>query len=151
MALDGSAFGLKDLHAAAAAAGRYADAVKSSVRALVSVDGKLDRKRLDAEQHVVHGLAWIATYAETLAQVAHWAERLGAEGKFGETEALMWRAERHPHLSSTTLPKMMLAAGSASDVTTSDTRLTSDRVRSRPPVMLYTMPGGWGFGGYASG
>jgi (2S)-methylsuccinyl-CoA dehydrogenase len=89
MALDGSAFGLKDLQAAAAAAGRYADAVKSSVRALVSVDGKLDRKRLDSEQHVVHGLAWIATYAETLAQVAHWADRLGAEGKLGETEALM--------------------------------------------------------------
>ncbi|MFZ4603457.1 MAG: acyl-CoA dehydrogenase family protein [Caulobacterales bacterium] len=89
MPLDGSAFSLADLHACAAAAGRYAGAVKAAVRAVVSVDGKLDRKRLDAEQHLVHGLAWIATYAETLAQVANWADRLAAEGKFGETEQLL--------------------------------------------------------------
>ncbi|MBU6372486.1 MAG: acyl-CoA dehydrogenase family protein [Alphaproteobacteria bacterium] len=89
MPLDGSAFGLADIHAVAAAADRYAAAVKQAVRAQVAVDGKFDRKRLDAEQHVVHGLAWIATYAETLRQVADWAERLCAEGKFGEVERLL--------------------------------------------------------------
>mmetsp|Transcript_4682 Transcript_4682/g.11542 ORF Transcript_4682/g.11542 Transcript_4682/m.11542 type:complete len:245 (+) Transcript_4682:425-1159(+) len=44
------------------------------------------------------------------------------------------------YASSTTAPKMMLHEGSARLVTTSDTRLTSCRVRSLPPVMLYTMP-----------
>ena len=41
------------------------DAALAAVRARVSVNGKVDRKLIDAEQHVVHGLAWYATYVET--------------------------------------------------------------------------------------
>jgi hypothetical protein len=48
------------------------------------------------------------------------------------------------YASSMTAPKMMLQAGSARLVTTSETRLTSESVRSLPPVMLYTMPAGGG-------
>jgi (2S)-methylsuccinyl-CoA dehydrogenase len=51
-------------------------------------DGKPDRAAVDAEQHLAHGLAWAASYAETLLQTAEWAQALSAEGRFGEAEAL---------------------------------------------------------------
>jgi len=89
MPLDGSQFAAADIQIAAAAAERYPAAATAFVRERASLGGKLDRKRLDAEQHIVHGLAWVATYAETLRQVAHWAERLQADGAFGEIERLM--------------------------------------------------------------
>jgi (2S)-methylsuccinyl-CoA dehydrogenase len=75
------------LSAAAGAAGVYAAAVKSAVAARVKVNGKVDRRAIDAEQHVVHGLAWVATYAETLVQLAGWISRLGAN--CGEAEELI--------------------------------------------------------------
>ena len=77
------------LEAAAAGAGAYADAAKAAVGPLVTKDGKLDRAALDREQHVVHGLAWVATYAETLREVRDWARALSDAGKFGETEQLL--------------------------------------------------------------
>jgi len=40
-------------------------------------------------QHSTHGFAWLATYLEALKQLSAWAERLSAEGKFGETEELI--------------------------------------------------------------
>ncbi len=60
----------------------------TAVAARVSRDGRLDRTALDAEQHVAHGLAWAAAYAQTLRQTAVWARALEAEGKLGEAEAL---------------------------------------------------------------
>lgn len=54
--------------------------------------------------------------------------------------AMMVTCTSPSYWSSITAPKMTLALGSARDVTTSDTRLTSCSVRSLPPVMLYTMP-----------
>jgi len=71
---------------AAAAADAYAEAAKDALRALVAPGGKVDRARLDAEQHAAHGLAWIATYAEALRETAAWAERLEADGKLGAAE-----------------------------------------------------------------
>ena len=59
---------------------------KAAVSALVTRDGRLDRAALDAQQHVAHGLAWAAAYAQTLRQTAAWARDLG--GDFGEAEAL---------------------------------------------------------------
>mmetsp|Transcript_9353 Transcript_9353/g.23905 ORF Transcript_9353/g.23905 Transcript_9353/m.23905 type:complete len:226 (-) Transcript_9353:614-1291(-) len=44
------------------------------------------------------------------------------------------------YFSSMQVPKMTLALGSAREVTTSETALTSESVRSLPPVILYTMP-----------
>jgi (2S)-methylsuccinyl-CoA dehydrogenase len=55
----------------------------------VSKAGKIDRAAIDREQHLVHGLAWVATYAETLREVAGWARALSSDGKFSETEALL--------------------------------------------------------------
>ena len=74
--------------AADAVAGFVAEA-KISVKARISNGGKIDRKLADAEQHAVHGFGWYASYAELMNQTAGWAERLSADGKFGETEALL--------------------------------------------------------------
>jgi (2S)-methylsuccinyl-CoA dehydrogenase len=59
----------------------------SAVRARVSRDGRIDRVLIDAEQHGAHGLAWIATYVETLRETANWAAALAAEDRFGAPEA----------------------------------------------------------------
>ena len=45
-------------------------------------------EELDREQHAAHGLAWLATYAATIRQLAGYASRLTAQGRFGEAEAL---------------------------------------------------------------
>ena len=44
---------------------------------------------IEAGQHAVHGLAWFATYTETLRQTAKYAERVQREGRFGEIEMLL--------------------------------------------------------------
>jgi (2S)-methylsuccinyl-CoA dehydrogenase len=62
--------------------------VQAAVAERTSQDGRTDRRRLDDEQHVAHGLAWMAAYAETLRQTAAWARGLAAAGRFGEAEAL---------------------------------------------------------------
>jgi (2S)-methylsuccinyl-CoA dehydrogenase len=80
---------LRDLNDVAGAASTYADAARAAVRARVSRGGKIDRAAIDREQHVVHGLAWVATYAETLREVRDWARTLSETGSFGETEQLL--------------------------------------------------------------
>jgi len=61
---------------------------KARVTARVMPAGRIEAKRLDAEQHAAHGLAWLATYAATLRELASFATRLEGEGKLGETEQL---------------------------------------------------------------
>lgn len=77
------------LREAGVATERFVRAATAAVRAKVSTGGKLDRRALDREQHMVHGLAWYATYAELFREIAGWADRLTAAGQFGETEALL--------------------------------------------------------------
>jgi len=72
-----------------AEAGRFEQAVRGVVRALVVREGRIDRQALDAEQHLVHGLAWIATYAETFRQMAAWHDDLAARHRLGDTERLL--------------------------------------------------------------
>lgn len=83
---------LQDLPARLAEAADVAEdlvaRMKQATMARVSSEGRLDRRALDAEQHVAHGLAWAASYAETLRQTAAWAKALDAEGRLGEAEAL---------------------------------------------------------------
>ncbi|MGI9388206.1 MAG: acyl-CoA dehydrogenase family protein [Methyloligellaceae bacterium] len=55
----------------------------------VTDSGKTDAEALEQEQHVTHGLAWLATYTASLTQMASYAVRLTAEGRFGETESLL--------------------------------------------------------------
>ncbi|MFO1132452.1 MAG: acyl-CoA dehydrogenase family protein [Hyphomicrobiales bacterium] len=61
---------------------------KAKVAARVMPGGKINSRLLDEEQHAAHGLAWLATYAATLRELANYATRLEAEGKLGETEQL---------------------------------------------------------------
>ncbi|MDO9474259.1 MAG: acyl-CoA dehydrogenase family protein [Caulobacter sp.] len=77
------------LREAADAAGAFVHEAKGPVKARISAGGKIDRKLADVEQHAVHGYGWYASYGELLNQVAGWAERLDADGAFGETEALL--------------------------------------------------------------
>jgi (2S)-methylsuccinyl-CoA dehydrogenase len=64
------------------AADRLVAAAKSAVAARVA------GSNIDAEQFAAHGLAWYATYAETLRQTLAWAGRLEGAGKLHEIEAL---------------------------------------------------------------
>ena len=59
------------------------------VRELVSAEGRVSGAALEAHQTAAHGLAWLATYVESLRQMQGWAQKLSAEGQFGETEALI--------------------------------------------------------------
>lgn len=61
---------------------------KARVAARVMPGGKINSRLLDEEQHAAHGLAWLATYAATLRELCHFAGRLEADGKLGETEQL---------------------------------------------------------------
>jgi (2S)-methylsuccinyl-CoA dehydrogenase len=73
--------------AAAAVDGVFARA-KQKVAARVMPGGKINSALLDAEQHMAHGLSWLATYAAAIRELASFAKRLEAEGRFGETEQL---------------------------------------------------------------
>jgi (2S)-methylsuccinyl-CoA dehydrogenase len=62
---------------------------RARLAAKLTVDGKLQSARLDAEQHAVHGLAWLATYAETLKSMAQYVQALETQGRFGPMERLI--------------------------------------------------------------
>jgi len=77
------------LDQAADAATTLRDRAIEGVSAKVSAGDKLDNAALEREQHAVHGLAWIATYAEAIVQLASYARRMEGEGRFGEMESLL--------------------------------------------------------------
>ena len=62
---------------------------KAAVAAMVSENGRVSGALVDAHQTAAHGYAWLATYAESLRQMQAWAEKLEAEGTFGEMEKLI--------------------------------------------------------------
>ncbi len=68
----------------------YEEAV-ANVRAKVTKHGKLSNAAIEREQHAAHGLAWFATYVESLREPLAYAERMLAEGRYGETEDLLTR------------------------------------------------------------
>ena len=68
---------------------RLLEAAKSAVRATVSQDGKVSNTLVEENQTAAHGLAWLATYAQSLHQMQLWAEKLDADGTFSETEQLI--------------------------------------------------------------
>ncbi len=81
-----------------AAAGLVAKA-REQVAARVRSDGRLSPARLSTDQHAVHGLAWLATYAESMRQLGAYAERLSGEGRFGPVEALTLRVAAGEYLA----------------------------------------------------
>ncbi len=62
-----------------------------AVRAQVTRDGQLSARAVDREQRATHGLAWLATYVEAVRQLAAYAERMQAAGRFDATEELLVR------------------------------------------------------------
>ncbi len=62
---------------------------KDVVRHAVTQDGKISGELIETHQTAAHGLAWVATYVEALRQMQGWAERLQADGNFGELEQLI--------------------------------------------------------------
>jgi len=65
------------------------DRAKSAVRDMVTADGRISGALIEANQTAAHGLAWLATYDESLRQMQAWAEKLDGMGKFGEVEQLI--------------------------------------------------------------
>ncbi|MFC3613863.1 acyl-CoA dehydrogenase family protein [Lutimaribacter marinistellae] len=65
------------------------EAARSSVRDMVSEEGRVSGKLIEANQTAAHGLAWLATYEQSLKQMQRWAEQLTESGKFGEMEQLI--------------------------------------------------------------
>ena len=62
-----------------------------AVRARVTKDGKLSNELIETEQHAAHGLSWFATYVQGLRELLAYADRLSAEGAYGEIENLLTR------------------------------------------------------------
>ncbi len=62
---------------------------KDHLRPQISRDGRLDNGLMEANQTALHALSWLATYGQALTQMQGWADRLQAEGKFGELEQLI--------------------------------------------------------------
>ena len=67
------------------------DRALNAMRDRVSDNGKLSSDKIEAEQHAVHGAAWLATYVEAIKEMAGYSERMRSEGRFGETEQLLTR------------------------------------------------------------
>lgn len=61
----------------------------ANVRDLVSKNGRVSSALIEQNQTASHGLAWLATYVESLRQMHTWARRLNDEGKLRETEQLL--------------------------------------------------------------
>jgi (2S)-methylsuccinyl-CoA dehydrogenase len=87
---------LEDLAALTAAATEAAEGLLAKARMRVAETlapgGKPDAAAVNREQALAHGFAWLATYVEALRQMRRWADRLEADGRFGETEALLLQA-----------------------------------------------------------
>ncbi len=59
----------------------------AAVRRRVTVENRVIDRSFDREQRAAHGLAWLATYVESLRQLAAYAERM--QGSLGEIEELL--------------------------------------------------------------
>ena len=62
---------------------------KESVKSRVVKDGRVSGGLVEQNQAAAHGLAWLATYVESLRQMNGWAVTAKGEGKFGEVEQLI--------------------------------------------------------------
>ena len=55
---------------------------KVHCQSVICDDGRVDPVRLETHQLQAHGLAWLATYTESLRQMHNWAASLAAEDQF---------------------------------------------------------------------
>ena len=67
-----------------------AEAARTVETLFLKVRSRIRARKLgESEQHALHALAWFATYASVLTELAAYANRLESEGKLGETEQLL--------------------------------------------------------------
>jgi len=69
----------------------YLTRAKAAVGERAMRDGKLDGAMADRHQRALHAYSWTATTVGALAATLGWAQRLQAEGKFGDIESLTLR------------------------------------------------------------
>ena len=62
---------------------------RDSLKAAVSMGGKVSNPALEGLQFRAHALSWLATYVEALRQLQAWAGRLTEVGQLGDMEALI--------------------------------------------------------------
>jgi (2S)-methylsuccinyl-CoA dehydrogenase len=62
-----------------------------TVRERICAGGRPDARLMEREQRATHGLAWFATYAQAIRQLASYAVRMGDGGRLGEVESLLVR------------------------------------------------------------
>jgi (2S)-methylsuccinyl-CoA dehydrogenase len=94
---------LPDLLALTRAAVAPTEAILERARAALRSEflenGRVSSRRVEANQTAAHGLAWLATYVESLRQMQKWAEALSAADKFGEMEQLIHQIAFGEYLS----------------------------------------------------
>ncbi|MBX3520213.1 MAG: acyl-CoA/acyl-ACP dehydrogenase [Xanthobacteraceae bacterium] len=71
----------------------------ASVRLKVTEGGKLSSAALEREQHAAHGYAWLATYVESVRQLAAYTGRMIEANRFGEIEELLVRVGAGEYLA----------------------------------------------------
>ena len=49
------------------------------LRAMIAPEGRIDQAALEMHQHAAHALSWLATYVESLKQLAAWSGRVSGE------------------------------------------------------------------------
>jgi (2S)-methylsuccinyl-CoA dehydrogenase len=62
---------------------------KEKLRDTVSENGRISARKIEENQSFAHGVAWLATYVESLRQMHIWGTNLSQNGTFGETEKLI--------------------------------------------------------------
>ena len=81
------------INEAVAAGERVLEKAKAAFRLLVQSSD------FDTHQHVAHGLAWLATYVETLKSLSTYATALSSQSKLGEIEHLLIRISAGEYLN----------------------------------------------------
>jgi len=116
------------------------DTARMRVAALVTVDGRISGPAIEENQTAAHGLAWLATYVESLRQMQAWAERLSEQGKFGEVEQLIHQIAFGEYLAQITGGIQM---NQAEILRPQDLGLSPEDLRalSAPEVVILTQSG----------
>lgn len=65
------------------------DRAKANLRVQITQEDRISGSLIEANQHAAHGLAWLATYVESLRQMNKWAHALASDQNFGEVEQLI--------------------------------------------------------------
>ncbi len=70
-----------------------------TLRSQVVENGRVSGQLLEENQTSAHGLAWLATYVESLRQMQNWAVSVDSNGAFGEVEKLIHQIAFGEYLS----------------------------------------------------